>query len=151
VAEVDPWDVHLEAVTAALNAVTGGSRGGVVSVHGARGWRAEFRASRRSVTALLGPTNDAAPSLSDYRLAILYGLQFEPLGEPPPTSFAKTLTVQEGYRWDEQMIREVVLEAIAALRLVLGEDDAAAARFIDETRPGVSGVFRGARRAGRRR
>jgi hypothetical protein len=121
----DQWDDALERVTAALVRLAGGREAGSIAVH-AGGWATEFRLTRRTVTVYLAP-NAAGESLTDYQLAIVYGLQFHALREwPPPTAFAKNLTIKEGYRWDEQMLREVALEALAIVRLTLSHDPPAA-------------------------
>jgi len=123
----DAWDDALERVTAALVTLGGGQAAGSATVHAAT-WAAEFRMTKRTVTVYLAP-NATPPdrALSDYELAIVYGLQFHALREwpPPASAFAKAMSIDEGYRWDEQMLREVVLEALGALRHVLSPDPAA--------------------------
>jgi hypothetical protein len=138
VATLDPWDTILEGATALLDGLTGGSRSGRVVLRTARGWLAEFRSSGRTLTVQLSaPDTDLPSLLGDYHLALIYGAGFRPLGdEGRPRGFGKSLSLHEGFRWDEQTLREVVLETIGVLRFVFGVTDASTAALDDATRIG---------------
>jgi hypothetical protein len=96
-----------------------------------------FRGAGRSVTAQFAHADGTPPVPGDYALAVIYGCDFQPIGdEGRPSGFGKTLTYREGYSWDEQAVREVVLEAIGILRYVLGVHDASAVIFEDQSHMG---------------
>lgn len=120
-AAIDPWDATLEGVTAALGRFTAGPDG-EVRVGSAAGWNVAFQAHRRTVSIAIWYAGAApGPRLDDYRLVLLYGLDFHPAHDDPRTNvLRKTLTIQEGWTWDEQTLREVVLETLGLLRHVLG-------------------------------
>jgi hypothetical protein len=134
VAAIDPWDGHLEALTSRLVYLTGGSGRGSVVLLAAPACRMELSGNPRAVSVqLAGPPT---PSLDDYRLALLYGLGLHPVGdEGRPAAFAKTLTLHEGFAWDEQTLREIVLEGLAALRIILGAEDPLAATIEEKAAP----------------
>ena len=58
--------------------------------------------------------------LNDYQLVLLYNTSFFAPAVAHPRTFEKTLNLQEGYTWDEQTLRELVLELLGLFRLVLG-------------------------------
>lgn len=137
-AAIDPWDGDLEAITAALVAGAAGQRTGVVRATADNGWRADFSATRRSVTVILAPVPDVTlpPAPGDYQLALIYGLDYQAVDDAPDhRSFAKTLTLREGFRWDEESLREIVLEGLGLLRHALG---ASAITTEDYTRAGIA-------------
>ena len=137
-AQLDPWDVHLEAVTQKLDQLIGGRLRGRVALIQAGGWSLEFRGSGRTLTVQLGNAMgvDAVPG--DYARAIIYGCGFYPLGnEGRPDGFGKSLSMREGSRWDEESIREQVLEAIGILRYALGVPEASSVEFGDYTHKGA--------------
>ncbi len=146
----DPWDEHLETLTGGLGALTAGARSGRFRLHSAPGWSAEFRAGQRSITIGLQWAAPPAPRLTDYQLVLLYGLGFHAPGQPPhPVTFSKVLSLHEGYHWDEQTLREIVLETLGILRHCLGAA-AEGAAIEDTSRPaGPLGFARS--RAGRQR
>jgi hypothetical protein len=138
VAAIDPWDGDLETITAALVAGAAGHRTGVIRATADNGWRADFSATRRSVTVLLAPAPGAPPppAPGDYQLALIYGLDYQAVDDaPPPRSFAKTLSLREGFRWDEESLREIALEGLGLLRHALG---ASAITTDDQTRAGIA-------------
>ncbi len=142
-AEIDPWDGHLEAITAKLEQMTSGRLRGRLVLSQSGGWTTEFRGAGRSITVQFGHAKGAAAAPGDYGLAIIYGCDFSPLGnEGKPIGFGKTLTVREGYGWDEQTIREVVLEGIGILRYILGVHDAASVVYEDHSRQGAVAMAR---------
>lgn len=129
-AATDAWDTHLEDTTEALGAMLAGPVRGHVRLLSADGWTAEFRGHGRSVTAAFSHPQGAEVAPDDYRLAVLYGCEFSPAGdEGRPTGFVKTLSVREGFAWDEEMLREFVLEALGLFRFILHAGGAAAVRF----------------------
>lgn len=137
-AVIDPWDADLEAITAALVAGAAGGRSGVVRAIGDSGWRADFSATPRSLTILLAPQPGPGlpPAPGDYQLAIIYGLDYQAVDTRAPSrSFAKTLSLREGFRWDEESLREAALEGLGLLRHVFG---AAAITTEDATRPSIA-------------
>ena len=104
----DPWDVHLEALTAGLSGLAEGARTGKYRLTTASSWFAEFRASGRSVHIGFQWNGPTPPVLSDYQLVVIYGLGFHAPGQPArPVAFAKTLTLHEGFHWDDQTLREL--------------------------------------------
>ena len=120
-AEHDAWDSHLEAVTTALSSALDGRTTGRVTLESVTGWTAEFRAHGRTVTTSFRHRTGASAVTGDYIRAVLYGCDFSPIGdEGRPSGFVKSLTVREGFGWDEQMLRELVLEALGLYRYVLG-------------------------------
>ncbi len=132
----DSWDDLLEGATGLLDGLTGGSRSGRVAIRTEHGWVVDFRASGRAVSTQGAIPGDTLPRpLNDYQLAVLYGGGYRPTGnEGRPTGFVKTLTLGDGFRWDEQTLREIVLEALGILRFVLGAGDAAEASLENATR-----------------
>jgi len=137
VAAIDPWDVHLEAVTSRLDQMTSGRVRGHVALRQDSGWIVEFRGAGRSLTVQFGHPRGAAAMPNDYGRAVIYGCDYSPVGnEGQPSGFGKTMTLREGFRWDEQSIREVALEAIGVLRFLLEVPDATQVTFADATRQG---------------
>lgn len=121
---LDPWDPVLEALTLRLVDITSGHVArscGVAWDDG--GWRLRFKAHRRGMEVALGARrrldDDELPS--DYQLGLVYGLGFaESDGDAARPEYIRGLQLREGGRWDEQTIREVVLESLGLLRYVLG-------------------------------
>jgi hypothetical protein len=140
-AQIDPWDGHLEAVTEKLEAMTSGRvRGRVVLVQ-RDGWIVEFRGAGRSLTIQYSHAGGADAMPGDYAKAIIYGCDYHPLGnEGRPVAIGKTLTLREGFKWDEQGVREVVLEALGLLRYTLGVGSPDEMEFQDHTRQGPIAV-----------
>jgi hypothetical protein len=140
VARVDRWDDHLEAATTRLEELTSGRRSGRVFVAQPEGWRAELRGQKRTVWTQVTWQGDPAalPHLDDYRLVLAYGLSFHSPDHGRPSSFTKQLTIQEGHHWDEQTLREVVLELLGLMRHVLGVPEETPLEFDDQTRSGPS-------------
>jgi hypothetical protein len=137
VAEIDPWDTHLEAVTARLDELTAGTVRGRVALVQPGGWTLDCRGAGRAITFQFGHPAGPEAMPGDYGRAVIYGCSYSPLGnEGRPSGFGKTLSVREGFRWDEESIREQVLEAIGILRYVLGVSDPASVEFQDHTRQG---------------
>jgi hypothetical protein len=136
-ADADPWDPHLEAITEKIEQMTSGRLRGRMGLAQDGGWVVEFRGAGRSVTVQLSYGLGVAMPLGDYALAVVYGCGYQPIGdEGRPAGFGKTLTYREGYSWDEQNVREVVLEAIGIVRYVFGVSDAAAMTLLDHSRQG---------------
>ena len=126
----DPWDIHLEDTTDALGAMLVGAVRGHVRLLSPNGWTAELRGHGRSVTTSFSHPEGAEGIPDDYRLAVIYGCDFSPVGdEGRPTGFVKTLSVREGYGWDEEMLREFVLESLGLFRIALDAGDAPDVRF----------------------
>jgi hypothetical protein len=147
VAALDPWDDILEAATGALNGLVGGSRTGSFRLS-APAWDVEMRAHRRDVVVQFVAKSPPV-QLDDYRLAVLYGCSLRPLGDLGSLrGFGKSLQVKAPHTWDEQMLREVVLEAVGLLRYILGAEDRSTVSASDNTRA-VSPLL--ARARGRRR
>jgi hypothetical protein len=124
VALLDPWDPVLEAVTLRLAEVTAGhlARGCAITWDDG-GWQLRFRGHRKALDSGIAATADLGTDepLSDYQLSIIYGLGFGAVGsEPRRPDFVRGLKLREGGRWDEQTLREVVLESLAILHYVLG-------------------------------
>jgi hypothetical protein len=140
VAGVDSWDDHLEAATVRLEDLTSGRRSGRLFIAQAEGWRAEIRGQKRSVWMQVTWQGDPAalPQLDDYRLVLAYGLSFHTPDPGRPSSFTKQLNIQEGYKWEEQTLREVVLELLGLMRHVLGVGVETTLAFDDQTRTGPS-------------
>ena len=139
-AELEAWDHVLERATATLVGLTGGRSGAAVLRSAA--WEARFRADRRSVTVQLNsPSRMQPPRLNDYQLVLIYAADYEVPDGASPAFFAKTLTLHEGFQWDEQSLREVVLEVLGIFRYVLGHEPTAV-KFADESRPPVLKVGR---------
>jgi len=129
-AELEAWDAHLEDITGALGAMLGDTVRGHATLSATGGWTAGFRAHGRSVTASLRHRDGASAAPGDYALALLYGCDYSSVAdEGRPAGFAKTLTVRDGFGWDEQMLREFVLEVLGLFRFALGNPDATNARF----------------------
>lgn len=142
-AEIDPWDRHLEAVTQKLDEMTHGKLRGRVTLQQDDGWIAEFRGAGRSLTVQVGHPAGHAAMPGDYGRAVIYGCDFIPIGnEGKPAAFGKTLTLREGYSWDEQAIREVVLETLGIIRYVLGVSRADDMTFYDHSRQGPVSLAR---------
>ncbi|MGD9934843.1 MAG: hypothetical protein AB7T37_14175 [Dehalococcoidia bacterium] len=143
-AAVDAWDVHLEAITAALCARFDGKARGRVNLETTAGWGAEFYARGRTVSASLRHRDGVGNMPGDYALAVIYGCDYSPMGdEARPSGFAKSLTVREGFGWDEQMLRDLVLEVLGLLRYALGAGAAADAKVdARTTEPSATAVRR---------
>ena len=130
VAQLDLWDSHLEDITEALSISLDRGARGHVALETAVGWRAEFRAHGRTVSASLRHRDGAGGMPGDFARAVIYGCDYSPIGdEGRPDGFAKSLTVREGFGWDEQMLRELVLEVLGLVRHTLGAGSAADARL----------------------
>lgn len=129
-----PWDSAVEQLTALANAMSDGRGGRGVLVAG-DAWRMEVRATRKDIAVVIRPRAPGArPRLDDYQLVLIYGCGYQPLGaEGQPEGFAKSLGLKPGFQWDEQTLREVLLEAVALHRHVLGVQPAGL-EVIDETR-----------------
>lgn len=134
-AEVDPWDTHLEAITGALAAILERGERGHCGLRAESGWTADLRAHGRSVTVSLRHPSGHEAMPGDYARAVVYGCDYSPIGdEGRPAGFIKTLTVRDGFGWDEQMLRELVLEALGLYGLVLGGGDPGGIAFQAEVR-----------------
>lgn len=134
-AALDPWDEQLESATALLDQLTGGGRSGRIFIHAPCDWRVEIRGSTRTVRIQAAYTG-GRPDLDDYRLVVIYALGYHgPPAETHPATFTKQLSLHEGHHWDEQTLREIVLEALGLLRHVLGVPASADLRLDDQTRP----------------
>ncbi|MFN0146590.1 MAG: hypothetical protein ACKVT1_08775 [Dehalococcoidia bacterium] len=134
-AAIDPWDEHLEAATGLLDGLTGGGRGGRLFIQAPGDWHLEMRGTKRTVWVQVA--GGAGQHLvDDYRLVLVYSLGYHaPPGEAHPTTFTKQLSLQEGYNWDEQTLREIVLEALGLLRHVFSVPASARLQLDDQTRP----------------
>lgn len=118
VAAIDPWDDTLEALTAALVAMSERGQPGPAAAGERSGWRVELRANRRQVQVDF--LHDTPPPLDDYRAVILYGLSYHAPEDGRDPAYRKVMSVHEGYRWTEEMLRETALEALGLLRHVFG-------------------------------
>ncbi len=132
-AAIDPWDATLEGVTASLCRFTTGPDG-EVRVQSPAGWNVAFQARRRTVAiAIWYAGAPPGPRLDDYRLVLLYGLDFHPAHDDPRSNvLRKTLTTREGWSWDEQTLREVVLETLGLLRHILGVPEDQSLKLLEE-------------------
>jgi hypothetical protein len=136
-AAFDPWDTHLETITAKLDQMTDGKVRGRVVLLQEDGWIVEFRGAGRSITVQFGHPGLPDVMPGDYGRAIIYGCDYQPLGnEGRPVGFGKTLTLREGFKWDEEGIREVVLEAVGVLRYVLKVEDVEQVEYQDHSKQG---------------
>ena len=134
-ATASPWDLHLEPVTQSLARFTAGGAAGRATLAANDGWQVQFRGSRKSVSVQIARPQSSAP-LDDYELVILYGLEYDAPGTPAnPLLFAKTLSIRDGFGWDEQTLREVVLEALGILAVVFRLTNADAFAFSETTEP----------------
>lgn len=132
--ETEAWDEHLEAGTAALDRLASG-RSGEFWFRSST-WHARLRGTRKTVNIHLQFGGEAqGVRLNDYQLVLLYGVNYTSSSGAYPSAFAKTLSLQEGYQWDEQTLREIVLELLGLLRYGLGVE-AAAITFQDVSRDG---------------
>lgn len=116
----DPWDPVLEAITLRLTEITSGqiTRSCHVSCERA-GWDLRFRGSRGGLETIVRPlARGSAAALSDYQLAIIYGLNFTDGDDDGALN--RRLRLRDGGRWSEQTLREIVLETLAIARFVLG-------------------------------
>ncbi len=137
-AESDAWDSHLEAITTALGAMLDGKARGPARLESETGWSAEFRAHGRTVSTSLRHRDGTEGMPGDYARAVLYGCDFSPIGdEGRPAGFVKSMTVREGFGWDEQMLRELVLEVLGLFRFTLAAGEAAESR-VEVGAPGHS-------------
>jgi hypothetical protein len=141
VAQIDPWDPHLEAVTERLDRMTSGKlRGRVALVH-PESWTLDCRGAGRSLTFQFAHASGTAFELDDYARAVVYSGGWQPLGnEGRPIGFGKTLSLRDGFHWDEESIREQVLEAIGVMRYLLAVPDPASVEFQDHSRQGPIAV-----------
>ncbi|OAI43765.1 hypothetical protein AYO38_02520 [bacterium SCGC AG-212-C10] len=145
VATIDLWDEQLEAMTANLVAMAEG-RGTPCGVRTDNGWRVVIGANKSSATIELTADAAADPGLDDYELVVIYGLSFHvPKPWPATPTFRKRLTLQDGYSWEEQTLREVVLETLGLVRHVLH------ATTLELLPAGSVAVSRGPKRPFRRR
>lgn len=116
--EAESWDELLETATTALDRLASGRSGEFWLRSGT--WHARLRATRKTVNTHI-QFGGAAPGirLNDYQLVLLYGVNYTSSAGAYPSAFAKTLSLQDGYQWDEQSLREVVLEVLGLLRYAL--------------------------------
>ena len=119
--ETEGWDALLESLTASMVGFTGGKHG--EAFLRSPGWQARFRANRRTVIAELS-SGQAGPNprLNDYQLVFLYAVDYTTPDPGRPHTFHKNLTLKEGYQWDEQTLREFVLECLGLFRYVFACD-----------------------------
>ncbi len=129
-----PWDNVLEGATLLVERLTQGHARGRVIVRTAEGWVAELTGAGRKIS--LQFARPGAPVLlGDYQLVLIYGCDYEPIGdEGRPKGWGKTLSLREGFHWDEQSLRETVLELLGVFRYVLGAAGAGVS-LEDATRP----------------
>jgi hypothetical protein len=131
--DITAWDQILEEATPILEQLTSGKLRGRVLLQTESGWGAEIGAHGRTVSLQFARPGGTV-QLDDYQLVLIYGCDFRPLGdEGRPKGWAKVLNLQEGYHWDEQTLRETVLELLGIFRHVLGIDGSTA-RMVDATR-----------------
>jgi hypothetical protein len=146
----DAWDALLERLTETLVELTAGRKTGFVTVRAAQGWLARVAATKRTVSVQVeaDPATGMQVPLDDYQRVLLFGLEYQPFREwPPADSYAKSLTIKEGYEWDEQTLREIALEALGILRYVLGIADAGGIELSENLRaPRAAAVTRRVRR-----
>ena len=141
---VDPWDTHLESATAALERLTSGSRSGRLLIREPGGWQAEIRGAKQTVRVQISSQAGQARALrlDDYRLVVAYGLGYHPPpGDSQAGTFTKQLSLHEGYHWDEQTLREIVLEVLGLLRHVMGVPPDAALAVEDASRQASTLAF----------
>lgn len=144
--ETEAWDALLERLTAQLAGFASG-RGGTGALESPT-WTAHVQADRRSVAVRLQLAADNQERLDDYQLVLIYSAGYDPGRGYPPVSFSRGMTLREGFQWDEQSLREVVLELLGIFRHVLKVEVASLSLAAPVTRPTVP-VARRFRRSGR--
>src|SRR5687767_3495053 len=100
-AYVDAWDGTLEALTANLVAMAEG-RGKPTGFRTDNGWLCAMAVAKQKTTVELSAPDPADPGLDDYEVVLVYNLSFTvPKPWPALPTFRKTLTLHEGYAWEE--------------------------------------------------